>query len=215
MHAALVLGLVLAPSARLDVRRPTATWFAQDAASPPAEVIEPTTPIEIDEPELELRTTTPILTVDQQFLPEESEPEAEDCGRVDPDPWRTVAPEVLAQRLVSDRTDDAAENAEPLPQPSAPTETAFVEARLLDQGNEPPVYPQWARRRGHEGEVTIEVTVSVDGLPLEVRVAEPSPYAALDRAAVRAVGKWRFAPARRGGVAEESRLRIPVVFQLQ
>ncbi|RMD68336.1 MAG: energy transducer TonB, partial [Gammaproteobacteria bacterium] len=81
--------------------------------------------------------------------------------------------------------------------------------------NPKPRYPRLARRRGLEGEVLLEVKVGSAGLPLRVRVVRSSGHPVLDRAALEAVSRWRFAPARRGGIPVTATTRIPVRFRLE
>jgi protein TonB len=82
-------------------------------------------------------------------------------------------------------------------------------------GNPPPGYPPRARRRGWEGRVLLEVTVGPDGRPAAVRVIDSSGFRVLDRAARRAVRRWRFRPATANGRPTESALRVPIRFDLQ
>lgn len=77
-----------------------------------------------------------------------------------------------------------------------------------------PRYPTAARRRGVEGTVTLAVRVSADGLPRAVEVARSSGSALLDEAALEAVRRWRFRPARRGAEAVEGRVNVPITFRL-
>ena len=58
------------------------------------------------------------------------------------------------------------------------------------------------------------VGVSVDGVPISVKVREGSGYEALDEAALNAVWHWKFTPARRGGEAVEASFVVPIRFQL-
>lgn len=81
-------------------------------------------------------------------------------------------------------------------------------------GNAPPEYPWVARARGHEGRVVVSVWVSADGHADELAVLQSSGHAELDRAAVDAVARWRFQPARRGGRDTGSLLYVPVMFRL-
>ena len=64
-----------------------------------------------------------------------------------------------------------------------------------------PDYPASALRAGASGEVLLRIEVGPDGRPGEVSVVSGSRNRALDRAAVRAVRRWRFEPAMRDGVA--------------
>lgn len=80
--------------------------------------------------------------------------------------------------------------------------------------NPPPRYPRTARRRNLQGTVLLDVKVTVEGLAAEVRIAESSGHAVLDRSAVKAVKSWRFSPARRGQTPIEMRVQVPVKFEL-
>jgi protein TonB len=93
-----------------------------------------------------------------------------------------------------------------------PREAAVTSA--VPTHNSAPDYPESARRRGLEGRAVIEVTVSAEGVPTAVRIAESSGHRTLDEAAAEAVWKWRFAPARRGDRPIESTQTIPFRFRL-
>lgn len=77
-----------------------------------------------------------------------------------------------------------------------------------------PLYPIDARRRGEEGRVVLETDVAADGHPTDVRVAESSRFAELDRAARRAVERAQFKPALENGRPIAARARITIVFRL-
>lgn len=79
----------------------------------------------------------------------------------------------------------------------------------------PPRYPGKARRAGWEGTTVLKVRVDAMGVPDRVMVDQKSGFAILDDAAVRAVKRWQFHPARRGLNAVESWVRVPVAFQLK
>lgn len=81
--------------------------------------------------------------------------------------------------------------------------------------NPPPAYPTAARRRAEQGIVTIRVLVGADGSVERAELAESSGYDLLDDAALHAVrAKWRFVPARSGGVTVESWVLVPIRFAL-
>ena len=61
--------------------------------------------------------------------------------------------------------------------------------------NLPPAYPSEAMRRRQQGTVRLVVHVSTEGIPILVELAGSSGHPSLDRAAVDAVGRWRFRPA--------------------
>ena len=85
-------------------------------------------------------------------------------------------------------------------------------AAYLD--NPKPSYPLIARRRGLEGTVRLDVRVSLEGIPISVRVRDSGGHESLDEAALNAVWHWRFVPARRGGEAVEASIVVPIRFRL-
>ncbi|HXV10485.1 MAG TPA: energy transducer TonB [Burkholderiales bacterium] len=93
-----------------------------------------------------------------------------------------------------------------------PTPPSFSAAYLR---NPAPRYPVAARRAGEQGTVTLKVLVGMDGLPQRVEVEKTSGSSRLDSAALDAVRRWRFVPARRGSSAIESWVLVPVVFRLE
>jgi protein TonB len=58
------------------------------------------------------------------------------------------------------------------------------------------------------------VAVGADGECRDVRIEETSGTPSLDEAAVAAVRRWRFTPARHTGKAVEATIRVPVAFRL-
>ncbi|MBI4353007.1 MAG: energy transducer TonB [Candidatus Omnitrophica bacterium] len=88
----------------------------------------------------------------------------------------------------------------------------WVEPRY--QKNPPPVYPRRAVFRKEEGFVFLVVDLDERGLPLAVEVEKSSGFSLLDEAALRAVRRWRFVPAKRGNFYVKSRCRVPVSFKI-
>lgn len=72
-----------------------------------------------------------------------------------------------------------------------------------------PVYPLLARRRGEQGKVLLRVSLSDTGTVKTILVEESSGYDTLDKAALQAVGQWRFSPKAPPVVL------VPVAFRLQ
>jgi protein TonB len=77
-----------------------------------------------------------------------------------------------------------------------------------------PRYPDSARRRGVEGTVIIKAYVTEQGRVEQVQVERSAGHTDLDQAAVEAVERWRFKPARRGRQPVAMWVSIPVKFQL-
>jgi protein TonB len=82
-------------------------------------------------------------------------------------------------------------------------------------GNPHPRYPRVARSNGHEGRVLIRVSVLGNGRVGSATIAKSSGHGSLDRAALEAVKRWRFAPALRAGKPVTATLTVPVVFRLE
>lgn len=91
---------------------------------------------------------------------------------------------------------------------------ALIKARPLAYDNPAPAYPYVALQRGYDGEVTLIIAVNKSGLPDDVEVAQSSGYGILDSAAVKAVKKWKFEPAKLFGLPVDSEIEIPVKFEL-
>ena len=122
----------------------------------------------------------------------------------------------------------APSNAESAPAPVAPSAAAntsskttadtapFTEANFnANYGSNPkPKYPGIATRRGWEGTVRLLVKVSVEGDSEEVTVQHSSGHDVLDEAAIEAVEKWKFIPAKRGDTAVASSVIVPINFVL-
>ncbi len=81
--------------------------------------------------------------------------------------------------------------------------------------NPPPAYPRKSRYLGEEGRVRIKVRVSATGEPLEVRLHASSGFRRLDQAALDAVQRWQFIPARQGQEAVAAWVIVPLTFSLR
>lgn len=102
------------------------------------------------------------------------------------------------------------------PAPTEPTPRVSGSATTLPMpiaGKTPtPRYPTRALRRGESGTVRVRIEVGPDGRPSQVSVAQTSGSRDLDRAAVDAVRRWRFHPARRGGEPVPGTVVVPISF---
>jgi protein TonB len=81
--------------------------------------------------------------------------------------------------------------------------------------NRPPIYPEGARRRGIQGRVLLRISVSAEGAPVAVSIAQSSGAATLDDAAVAAVRQWRFVPASQGNRSIAGTAEVPIEFKLE
>ncbi|BAN48744.1 energy transducer TonB [Metapseudomonas resinovorans] len=103
------------------------------------------------------------------------------------------------------------------PAPPAPPAPAPVTPPSANAGylkNPAPDYPSFAQRRGWEGTVLLRVHVLASGLPSEIQVQKSSRRESLDEAAIRAVKRWTFVPAKQGEVARDGWVSVPIDFKL-
>ena len=87
-------------------------------------------------------------------------------------------------------------------------------ARPLGGYQVKPRYPESARRAGAQGVTTLRVRVLENGRVGEVQVEQSAGFRDLDLAAMDAVKKWLFEPARRGKDAVSVWVVLPVKFEL-
>lgn len=133
-----------------------------------------------------------------------------------PAPMLTAAPEPAAEAQSAPAPASAVTAAAQTPSraPAAPVQRpAIYQAPHLD--NPKAEYPRMSARAGESGRVVIEAFVTAEGRPQSVKVHASSGYPRLDMAAVDAVRRWRFEPAREGDTAVASLTRIPIDFTLE
>lgn len=112
------------------------------------------------------------------------------------------------------------------PQPAAPpqvVEQAAAPAPVQARVDAPPAprrkirpkYPVEARRRGEQGDVTVELAVDARGTVTDVKVVASCGFADLERAAVAAARSATFRPAKRGHKAVPAVARLTLTFRLR
>ncbi len=107
----------------------------------------------------------------------------------------------------SDKADISKENFDP----NSSSGVIFEHDSL---NNEQPQYPKISKKRGDEGRVLLEVFVESDGSVARVELVKSSSYGLLDKAAIDAIKKWKFIPAKKFGQYISSSVLIPVTFKL-
>jgi periplasmic protein TonB len=75
-------------------------------------------------------------------------------------------------------------------------------------------YSLVSRRLGEEGRVLMKVLVSADGSAENVQIEKSSGSERLDNAAINAVKRWRFIPAKKNNEALSAYVIVPVKFSL-
>ena len=92
----------------------------------------------------------------------------------------------------------AAQPAPPVKEPEAVIPPRSDAAHL---NNPAPTYPSMSRRLGEQGRVVLDVYILANGQVGELRIKQSSGFKRLDDAAMQAVKKWQYVPARRGNEA--------------
>ncbi|MGA2974065.1 MAG: TonB family protein [Spirochaetia bacterium] len=90
--------------------------------------------------------------------------------------------------------------------------TGFLTPRPL--ADIQPLYPRAARKAGWEGVVRISALVDDTGVVISAKIVTSSGHTTLDQAALEAVRRTVFAPARQSGKAVSCLVIIPIRFQL-
>lgn len=213
-----VLFIHVAAFSWLATIEPPQTDTQKSAAPMMVSVIAPPAPEVVPEPEI-VPVVAPVKVV----------------KKVKPKPKKIVKKIVpvaeATQPMVEATTDPVIE--EPLleealvaaPAPAAAVEVAptpvIVEEKVEPPkfgvsylNNPAPTYPRFSRRAGEEGRVLLKVLVTAGGNAETVSIAKSSGFKRLDKAAIRAVERWRFVPARKGGEALSAYVLVPVKFSL-
>lgn len=167
------------------------------------------------------------LIVDLLPPPEiKSEPVAKPLPVARPEPIKqkpVPVPKAPAPVLETTRSDAPAENAPVAPPqiaepaPPAPAAPVISQARFDADylRNPPPPYPPLSRRMGEEGKVILRVSVTPQGTADAVEIRTSSGSNRLDESAQKTVRSWKFISAKRGDIAVQSWVLVPIIFKLE
>ncbi|MEN9461129.1 MAG: hypothetical protein RIS84_1149, partial [Pseudomonadota bacterium] len=133
-------------------------------------------------------------------------PEVEEVAEAKPAPVVKTAPALPQKTAVS-----AAKTAHPQTAPVKTTAPQFNAAYL---NNPAPEYPSSARRMGEMGRVILRVQVTASGVPSQVLILNSSGVDSLDEAALEAVQRWKFVPAKQGETPVAAWVNVPIQFTL-
>ena len=101
----------------------------------------------------------------------------------------------------------------PVVPPAEPVSQARFDADYLK--NPAPAYPPLSRRMGEEGKVVLRVSVNAQGSADSVEIRTSSGSQRLDESAQKTVRNWKFIPAKRGDLAVQSWVLVPIIFKLE
>jgi len=120
-----------------------------------------------------------------------------------------------AVKEVKKRDDSLALKKEEKSAPAQEPDEDYATARPSYGFTPRPGYPAVAIRRGYEGSVLLNAYVLPNGEVEEVTIFKSSGHKVLDKAALKAVKRWKFVPAQRGFKAVSSWVKVPIEFRLE
>ncbi len=187
--------LILAPSfLKQDIEPDTITRFQSHVSlrsiPPKAEEEEPPPPEEEQKPEPPMEEPVAVMEL--------SAP-----------PVSPIQPELLDI--------DIATNLSQAVPVRIPKQTGALSLRNVDEApvpvyTPPPMYPEKARRRRVETKLTVKMVINADGTVAKANIVNGEHLEIFSSAALRAVKKWRFKPARLKGKAVAVIVSLPLEF---
>jgi len=193
------VSLVQAPPAPAPPAEPLSTPEPTPESTPEPTPVEPQPTPEATPPP-DMPTPPPTTTPDEESIP-------------------TSTPEVKHTKAIPHHKRTAVPHSAPGTAASLAGTTGHGAAggssgvRYLS--NPRPDYPAEAKEMRQQGVVYLNVLVGADGHASDVSVKRSSGFPLLDHAAVEAVRRWIFEPARVGGLPVASPQTIPVRFVLE
>ena len=185
-------GIYPPPKVKMEAGRTVVQLTLVPTAASPAAAPEPPPPEPMEEPQ--------------------EEPKPEPVAAAPAKPMPTPIPESVPEPKPEPVQEDPAVNS--IEQNSTVVEDKGVTTVAVARTAIRPKYPRISQRRNEEGDVTLHVDVLASGKPGTVRVAGSSGYKRLDEAALEAVEKATFEPARKFGQAVDSETEITITFKL-
>ncbi|WMJ00215.1 energy transducer TonB [Pseudomonas chlororaphis subsp. aurantiaca] len=185
------------PPMTIEFSRPAPPVVEPPPPQPVQLVVEPPPPVE-DELAVKPPPPKPIPKPKPKPVPKPEPKPAPKPVQQQPAPPQPAAP--------------VAAPAPPAPPAPAPVTPASANAAYLK--NPAPEYPSLAQRRGWEGTVLLRVHVLASGKPGEIQIQKSSGRQQLDDAALSAVKRWSFVPAKQGDVAQDGWVSVPIDFKI-
>ncbi|TWD46217.1 energy transducer TonB [Pseudomonas sp. SJZ131] len=187
------------PPMTIEFSRPAPPVVEPPPPQPVQPVVEPPPPVED-----ELAVKPP---------PPKPVPKPKPVAKPLPKPTPKPTPKAVEQPPAPPQpTAPVAAPAPPAPPAPAPVTPASANAAYLK--NPAPEYPSLAQRRGWEGTVLLRVHVLANGKPGEIQIQKSSGRDQLDDAALSAVKRWSFVPAKQGEVAQDGWVSVPIDFKI-
>lgn len=180
------------------VKEPPKRVLKKAVPKPAPRVVQPAPPPLMAAPEAPPSPQAPTL---QPPPPLEPMPAPAPVAAADPAPPGAVA------------TAPSTAPSEPAPAAPAPITPPRFDAAYLH--NPPPAYPARSRRLGETGRVLLRVLVTATGAAERVELRTSSGSHRLDSAALHAVQRWKFVPAKQGNTPVSAWVLVPILFTLE
>lgn len=129
-----------------------------------------------------------------------------------------ITPSVEQASMPATPTSSPAAEPETKPTNNKPADTQAYQSPNFNAAylnNPAPNYPSVSRRLGEQGLVLLRVQVTADGTADSVELQTGSGSSRLDQAALEAVKKWQFIPAKRGEQSVSASVVVPVRFSIE
>ena len=197
-------------------------WISQ-SPSPVLPIVPPEVPpmtIEFSAPAPAVETPAPPPEPMVQPVVEPPPPVVDElAAKPPPKPKPKPRPVVKPVAKPAPRPEVPAAAPAPLaaPAPPAPAVAKAVTPASASAGylhNPAPEYPSLAMRRGWEGTVLLRIHVLASGKPGEIQIQKSSGRTQLDDAALSAVKRWSFVPAKQGDVPQDGWVSVPIDFKI-
>ena len=208
LHGAVLYWVSQQPTPVLPIVPPEIPPMTIEFSQPAPPVVEPPPPQPAPPPVVE---PPPPVEDELAVKPPPPKPVPKPTPKPVPKPVPKPAPKAVEQPPAPPQP-PAPVAAAPAPPAPAPVTPASANAAYLK--NPAPQYPSLAQRRGWEGTVLLRVQVLASGKPGEIQIQKSSGRQQLDDAALAAVKRWSFVPSKRGDVAQDGWVSVPIDFKI-
>lgn len=161
----------------------------------------------------DIKKAQPSVSSDKWIATEDSRPPRNDVSKNTVAPAEGGVDKVKATRSRRQSFTAYAERSVSVDQ-SRPCAPSLQRARHEGLSNPLPSYPVVARKRGHEGTVTLHLKISKEGSCVDAQIKTSSGSSYLDEAASAAVRSWRFTPALKGSTPTTDAIEVTFDFRL-
>ena len=211
LHGAVIYWVNSSPTPALPVVPPEIPPMTIEFSQPAPPVVETTPPPPEPVPQPVVEPPPPVedeLAVKPP--PPKPVPKPKPVVKTPPKPVAKPAEQSPAPALAPQPVAAPVPPAPPAPAPITP---ASANAGYLH--NPAPEYPPLAMRRNWEGTVLLRVHVLASGKPGEIQIQKSSGREQLDDAALAAVKRWSFVPAKQGNDPIDGWVSVPIDFKLK